>query len=172
MVITMGFSSCVKDINLDQVNDFNSEPRYIASLVYFKIPALGFLDSSNNEITTSISDETRLDLIEEEVFQKYLKEVKLDFEISNPFDRNIQVELQFLDEANGITYQIGPILIPAKTAKVVYQETISVAGTPQFLNSRNIKVLSQLITTTGSPIEANNTEEFEFKSAGTFTFQI
>ena len=168
----IGLSSCVKDVNLNQIDDFDATPRYVASLVYFKIPTQGFLDSSNNEITTAIIDETRLTVIEEEIFQKYLTDAVLDFEITNPFDRNIQVELQFLDEADNLTYQILPIVIPAGSIKFAHKEIISVSGNPQFLNSRKVRASIQLITTTGSPIDSNDLKEFEFKSAGTFTFKF
>ncbi|WP_299103675.1 hypothetical protein [uncultured Tenacibaculum sp.] len=172
VVVLLGVSSCVKDINLDQVDNFSAEPKYIASLVYFKVPAIGFLDSSNNELSTAIVDETRLTVIEEEIFQKYLIEASLDFEIRNPFNRSIRVELQFLDDSNNVTYLMNTIIVPANTNKFVHKEVISIGSNPQFLNSRKVRASLQLVTTSGSAIDANDLNEFEFKSAGTFTFKI
>lgn len=172
LLVLASLTSCVENIDFKQAENLELQPKYIASLVYFKIPVDGFLDSANNEITTPIIDETKLDVLDEEIFQKYLTEVVLDVEIKNPFGRNIQVEVVFLDEAEVITYQISPIIIPANTTKFTYQETISIASNPGFLNSRKVRAFIQIMSNTGTAIDPNSISDFEFKSAGTFSFKI
>ncbi|WP_299122118.1 hypothetical protein [uncultured Tenacibaculum sp.] len=172
LLLGFTFLSCVKNVDLDQVNDFNSKPKFIASLVFFKIPALSFLDNTNTEITGPITDRSNLTVIEEEVVQDNLLEIVFDFEITNPFNRNININIEFLDDSNVVTYAVTPLLIQANTPKFQHKETITISSSPLFLNTRKIRTSLELITTTGAPIDPNDLNEFIFKSAGTFTFKI
>lgn len=172
LLLSCIFFSCVKNVDLDQIDDFDSKPKFIASLVFFKMPTLSFLDATNNEITAPIVDESQLTIMEEEIIQENLQEIIFDFEIINPFDRNIQLNIQFLDDANTTTYIITPLLIQANTPKFEHKETITISNSPLFLNTRKIRVSLGLLTVTGTPIDANDLNEFVLKSAGTFTFKI
>ncbi|KAB1155215.1 hypothetical protein F7018_12110 [Tenacibaculum aiptasiae] len=172
LLLGFTFFSCVKNVDFDQVDDFDSKPKFIASLVFFKIPALSFLDNTNAEITGPIIDQSNLTIIEEEVVQDNLLEIVFDFEITNPFDRNINLNIEFLDDSNVVTYTVTPLLIQANTSKFQHKETIIISGSPLFLNTRKIRTSLELLTTTGTPIDPNDLNEFIFKSAGTFTFKI
>lgn len=166
------FFSCVKDVDFNQIDDFDSKPKYIASLVFFKMPALSFLDSTNNEITGPIIDESQLTIIEEEIIQENLEEIVFEFEITNPFNRNIHLNIQFLDDLNTTTYIIPPLLVQANTPNFKHKEVITINSSPLFLSTRKIRVSLELSTVTGTPIDPNDLNEFVLKSAGTFTFKI
>jgi hypothetical protein len=166
-------SSCIKNLDFDQVDTYNSTPRYVASLVFFKMPVLNFFDPvTGNENVTPIIDDSKISIMEEKFIQEKLKEVTFDFEVTNPFTRDIYFSIQFLDDFDNVTYTINPLLIKANTSKLLHKETIIVASTPQFLNTRKIRISLQLSTATGTPLDLNNSNEFLFKSAGTFTFKI
>ncbi|WP_420551316.1 hypothetical protein [Tenacibaculum aiptasiae] len=172
LLLSFTFFSCVKNVDLDQVDDFDSQPKFVASLVFFKMPALSFLDNTNSEITGPITDQSNLTIIEEEVVQENLIEIVFDFEITNPFNRNINLNIEFLDDSNVITYAITPLLIQANTPKFEHKETIIINNSPLFLNTRKIRASLELSTLTGTPIDPNDLNEFILKSAGTFTFKI
>ena len=159
-------TSCVKNLDFNQAKDFTIEPKFIASVVHFKIPSRSFVDASNNEIT-EISDETILDVIKKE-----LVKAELEFEITNPFDRNFTVDIQFLDQNNNITHTIPSINVLANSSKLKEKRTIDVVSSPQFLNTKKVRVTLRMSTATGTPINPSEAKEFVFKSAGTFTFKI
>ncbi|WP_086030218.1 hypothetical protein [Tenacibaculum holothuriorum] len=168
LIITiLSLTSCVKDLDFNQAENFTLEPKAIASLVYFKIPSRGFIDTNDNEVT-EISDETIID----NIITKELVEAELDFEITNPFDRNFTIDFQFLDENNNLMHTIPTINVPANSPNLTEKRTIVVADSPQFLNSKKIKVTIRMSTATGTPINPNEIKDFIFKSAGTFTFKI
>lgn len=164
--------SCVKNIDFEQAENYDAKPKYVASLVFFKIPASGFLNSSGNEIITPVIDESRLSIMEEKVIQENLVEAVLDFEINNPFNRSIFLSIQFFDDFGAITHSINTIEIAANTSSLLHKEIITITNNSQFLNTRRIRVSLLLSTTTGSPIDINDLNEFVLKSAGTFTFKI
>ncbi|WP_428742984.1 hypothetical protein [Tenacibaculum sp.] len=174
LLLLVSFSlSCVKNIDIDQVDTYDLTPKYIASLVYFKMPVLSFFDSvTGSENIKPIIDESNISIMEEQFIQDKLKEVIFDFEVTNPFSRDIYFSIQFLDETDNITYSINPILIKANTSNLLHKETIVIENTPQFLDTRKIRVSLQLSVASGTPLDMNDSNEFIFKSAGTFTFKI
>lgn len=173
LLIGLILTSCVKNIDFEQAEDYETETQYISSLVYFKMPVVSFLDEFDNELSTPIQDESTVTIFQQSFIQDYLVEAEFEFEIDNPFSRDILVDLEFLDADDNITYNFASILIPANTNNYLPQkETVVISEHPNFLRTRKVRASVQLQTNSGSQIDINNTSEFEFKSAGTFTFKI
>ena len=164
-------SSCVKNVDFDQADDFSAEPEYIASLVYFKIPAVNFLDTNNVELNTPLDEITEIEIFQESYIQDNLVQLKIDYEIDNPYDRVFNIIIEFMDDNNNTTYALSPINITANSS-LSNSETIIIADNPQILNSTKFKTTLVLDNSSGTAISPNDFNEFIFKSAGTFSFKL
>ena len=164
------FSSCIQNLDFNQVEDITAEPVFKSSLVYFTLNQITFFDRINSlEIVTPISKNSKFLSLNSSFVRNNLVKVQLDFEINNQFDRDFNVTFQFLDDNDAITHSFQTFNIGANNLKYLHSEEIMVANNQLFLSSTKIKVLVQLApSTSGSVIDPNIEKNLVFKTAGTF----
>lgn len=169
LVLFLTLTSCVKNLDFDQIKDYTTKQAFIGSIVYFTLDQNDFYDAVNSvEITTPITDDTKFNLLNNDFIRKNLQKMELVFEINNNFNREFTVNVTFLDENNKETHVFRPFNIQANQTGFKQTEEINVAGNTQFLSSKKIRVGVTLSASNTGTIDPNIKQTLEVKSAGTF----
>lgn len=163
------FSSCIKHLDFEQIEDLTAEPVFKTSLVYFTLNQITFFDRINSlEIVAPISRSSKFFSLNSTYVRENLIKLELEFEINNEFDRDFTVNFQFLDDNDTITHSFQPFNITANT-KFSHKEMLLVSENQLFLSSTKIRVLVQLSpSSNGSSIDPAIEKKLVFKTAGTF----
>ncbi|TYP98017.1 hypothetical protein C7447_103185 [Tenacibaculum adriaticum] len=164
-------TSCVKDIDFNQAQDFEITPEVAVSLVKFNLDQ-NDLVMGGIEID-SISQSTVFTMLDNTTAQEDLVKIDFQFEVVNTFNRDFEINLIFLDDNDIETYRISTLKINAQDEDFNYIETLVISDHQEFLLSRKIQVILRLLPSSdGSTIDPNDPRTFVFKSAGIFYFRI
>lgn len=168
------FTSCIKHVDFEQIEDLTAEPTFKSSLVYFTLNQVTFFDRINSlEIVAPISKTSNFLSLNSSFVRKNLIKLELEFEINNQFDRDFTVDFQFLDDNNNVTLSLQTFNIAANNLKFSHKETILVSGNQSFLSSTKTRVLVQLSpNNNNNVINPNIEKKLVFKTAGTFFLKI
>lgn len=164
------FSSCIKHVDFEQIEDLTAEPVFKTSLAYFTLNQITFFDRINSlEIVAPISRSSKFLSLNSSYVRENLIKVELEFEINNQFDRDFTVNFEFLNEKNNVTHSFDTFNIAANNLKYLHKETIIVSFNRSFLSSTKIRILVQLSpSSNGSSIDPAIEKKLVFKTAGTF----
>ena len=164
------FSSCTKQLDFSQAEDFSFAPIVESSLVFFTLNQLAFFDEINSvEAVAPIEDVTGFSVLQSNFLQNNLTTVDLSFEVNNEFDRDFIVTVAFLDALDVEAYVLAPIAIPKNTQDVKYNERIPISGNTPFLRATKIRVSIQLSPSSdGTVLDPSIEQTFVFKSSGIF----
>jgi len=159
------FNSCYEELDFDQINDYVYKPVVTSSLTFFSVVPGQFFNNLGVQETsvTSVSDFR--------VFEdSFVKEdiVRIDFStlIKNEFDREVTIDVSFLDDNNAVLYQFASIVIPAGDLENTYTEEVFVNANPAIVNTTKVRIRAEL-EDTGTSMNPNDTSEFELKSSVT-----
>ena len=167
-------SSCMKQVDFDQIKDLTFTPVFKASVMHFTLNQVTFFDRINSlEIITPINRTSSFVSLNSSFVRNNLEEVHLEFEINNEFNRNFTAIFEFLDDNNVVTHSFQTFNIAANNLKYLHQEKIIVSGNQQFLSSTKIRAFIRLLpSTNGALIDPNVEKKLVFKTAGTFFLNI
>lgn len=169
LVLLLTLTSCVKNLDFNQIKDFTTKQVVIGSIVYFTLDQNNFYDAVNSaEITTPINDDTRFNSLNNDFVRKNLERMEILFEVNNGFNREFTVNVAFLDENDNVTHTFSPFNIQADQKGFRQTESINVAGNTSFLSSKKIRVGVTLSPSNTGTIDPNVKRTLEVKSAGTF----
>ena len=160
----VGFTSCIGDVDLDQVNDFEATPAFKVSLINFEFDEEE-LDAINVDEGHIPEDRINFDIPS----NRQLERVVFEFEAENTFDDDFLILLTLLD--NGVpTYTFDTITVTANSSEVddIPTQEIDLILNPQVFNSNEIS--GELIY--NGTITVAEPNILSFKSAGTFYIGI
>lgn len=164
--IILGFlalGSCYESLDFKQLNNFVVKPVFTAALNYFSIVPSQFI-SSNGTQQISISDITDINGLQD--ITNDVVRLEFNAEIKNELDRGVTITVDFLDRISRLTYSFTSIFVESNDLNYIYFEAIDVLTYPNILNTSKVKVTLEL-ENTGTPLNADDTSEFEFKSSVT-----
>ena len=86
-------TSCVKDVDFDQVSEFTLTPVFRSAFTYFTATPAKFYDSTGTIQQDTITDTGTIDFFQDQLIEESL--VQLDFlvEASNQFNRDITISI-------------------------------------------------------------------------------
>ena len=88
-------------------------------------------------------------------------------EFKNEFDRDVTIQVDFLNRNNIIIYSFSPIFVESFDVNPApYEEEIIIANNLQVLNATQVKITASLENTT-TQLNPTDTSEFDFKSSVT-----
>ena len=156
-------TSCVEELDFSQIEDYNATPVYEGSIAYFTIKPIQFFNQSGAQ-ETERTDVTDFRIFDNSYLRKNL--VKMDFhlEIKNEFDRGVTIQIEFLDDNSSPTHIFQEIKVDAKNLDYKFDESIEVSVNPNIKNTTKVKVYLKIDNPT-TPLDPNDTSEFEFKSS-------
>lgn len=170
LALVLILSSCVKNLDFDQIDNFSARPVFESSLVYFTLDQVDFFDLVNSvEVVTPIDDTSGFTVLKSKFFRDNLIKAELNFEVNNQFNRRFTVNITFLNDANIETHKFNPIVVTENNQNFSQLETINISNNPQFLASTKIRISIALSPSSdGSVIDPTIEQKLEFKSSGTF----
>ena len=163
------FSSCTDELDFNQ--EFQLEPIVELPLAFSELNQNDFFDEVNLVEIISITDVVDFTLFESSTARNNLTRIDVLLEASNEFDRVFIISVDFLDVNDNITHSLTDIVIRSGDRAFSSTQQIPIRTNQIFLNSRKIRYTINLLPTT-STLDPNIPRVFEFKSAGTFYFNI
>ena len=159
-------TSCIESLDFDQLDDYVVQPVYTAALTYFKVSPIQFFDE-NGVQQYNREDITEFVAFENSYFRNNVVKMVFNAEFKNEFDRDVSIQVNFLDENNRTVYSFMPIIVAqGSTDSTLFQEEIVIAQHPNILNATQVR-FSASIEFTGTQMNPQDTSEFEFKSSVT-----
>ena len=133
MVLLIFLTSCVEDVDFDQVEDVTFTPVYVLDFVYAEFNTEDYIDTSLPPDTPlgtiAISDVVNYDLIGTDFAIENLERIELTIEISNTFATPFEFEFQFRD---GAGQAVGaPYLIPVLPGNGEGEDPVNTPPNPE-----------------------------------------
>lgn len=166
LVILPFFNSCINNADFDQIN-VDVEPILEFPLVFFELDQLDFLDDTGTIEIAAVTDVTDIDVFTSSTVRDNLGRVDLIFQIRNRFERGFQVEVDFLDANDNVTYSFQNISVPDGLNFVEIRENIVVSQNPNILGTTKVRVIINL-TASSVQLDPDIERSFEFRSVGVF----
>ncbi len=142
------FTSCVKDIDLEQANEIVIPPTAALDLVYFTLDIENFTPA-NTTGPKMAEDVVRLEFIDDDYIQDGLVRADLNFRFTNTFTSPILTDIIFLSENNLEQYRIS-FLIPGGNPEapgvVDYTEIIQGADLEAFKRSIRMRLELEMLS--------------------------
>ncbi|PQJ82577.1 hypothetical protein [Polaribacter glomeratus] len=158
-------TSCYESLDLNQLDDHVSKPVLTSSLTYFTLVSAQFFDSNGIQ-QNSISDSTQFKGFENSYIRDNLVKIDFNAEIKNEFDREVSLQVDFLNNSNNVVYSFTTILVEKEDLNFKFLEEIEIASHPTILNTTKVRI-STSIENTGTQMNPNDTRELVFKSSVT-----
>ena len=111
--VFMLLQSCTKDVDFNQIDDASIQTSYKATLVYFDLEPIKFLDSFNQEIGWT-SDKVAAEI--NDASRGYLEKIEFTVVTKNTFNRDFSININFFNQNGELIYILKPIIsIPANS---------------------------------------------------------
>lgn len=154
--------SCIKNIDLDQINDLKLSPVIEMPLIFFSVAQTDFV--LNGFEVNEVSDVTRITAFDSSFIKSNLVKLEVDFEINNGFNRHFNMDFEFLDENDNSTYRFSQLTIASNQQNFKQTEIITIASNRAILSSKKVKITIHLLPSP-APLDLNVPVTFELKSA-------
>ncbi|MGS2763935.1 hypothetical protein [Sinomicrobium sp. M5D2P9] len=161
--------SCLKDVDFDQVNQFEMSPVVENSLVYSELP-VPVVDSIPFPYPLVLSDTTRIELFSSSFSVDNLDKAELYFETLSTVSQPLSVEIQLLDDHYTVIEELSMSLLSSdgeeesSGVELIYTEE----------NMEKLTNVTQIIFYITIPYFGNRNEGayVKLKSKGTFYLHI
>ena len=154
------FNSCYEELDFDQINDYVYKPVITSSLTFFTVVPIQFFYAAG------VQEDLDFKVFEDSFVKNDI--VKIDFStlIKNEFDRDVTLDVSFLDDNNTLLYQFASIVIPAGDLESTFTEEVFISTNPAIVNTTKVRIRAEL-EDTGTSMNPNDTSEIEGKSSVT-----
>ncbi|AOW18743.1 hypothetical protein LPB03_15340 [Polaribacter vadi] len=159
--------SCAESLDFKQIEAYTLKPVFTTALVSFKAKPIQFFDSSGTIQKNSVSDVFEFKGFDENYLRNNVVKLIFNAEFKNEFDRDVTIQVDFLNRNNIIIYSFSPIFVESFDVNPApYEEEIIIADNLQVLNATQVKITASLENTT-TQLNPTDTSEFDFKSSVT-----
>ena len=149
--------SCVKDTDFNQAENIALTPVVELDLIFFNLAGGDFFDTITNTPRLQVVDTTEIRFLDDSFVQDDLKRAEFLFNFTNSIPRSFQVDFQFLNEMNEITYQTQTAVAEGTTQNpqgTTFTETI-VEEDVMSLTQANKVVVAVTIPAADASLEGN-----------------
>lgn len=161
-------TSCVKDVDFDQSDDFSIEPKYVASLVHFTFNQHKLIDNLGNELF-NISENFSAPINTSSLASENISRAEITFKTNNSFNRTFIVVIKLYDAAGNSTFNFKPITLNPNTSNIVETQIIQDVDLNNFVRSNSASMdVFLLPSTDGSVIDVNIPKSFNVQVSGLF----
>lgn len=158
-------TSCYESLDFDQINDHVSKQTVTSALTFFTVKPIQFFDETGVQQYT-ISDITQFEGLNNQFVRDNLVKIDFNAQIKNEFDRDVSIQVEFLDRNNDVVYSFTPIIVAENELQYTYFEEIEIATNKPILNTKFVRI-STSVENTGTQMNPNDISEFVFKSSVT-----
>ena len=161
------FSSCVKDVDVDQFDEIVIPPSAVIDLVFFQLDFDNFVDSSGAPV--SPLDELRLEFLDDDYIQTGLKSAEFNVVFTNTLDQPSTAVFRFESESRNLQY-IFSVEIPSGsvTSPTVINYTEIVPESQINKIKKSIWLVTEIKPTGQSPGRG----ELKLESTGLYNFEF
>lgn len=171
IILGLLFSSCVKDVDFNQANQFKFKPNIALPLVNFSLEQPSLVEKIPNS-GLSFTYTSSFKTLEELNKGGDLKQVDLEVELNNPFNREFVLNIRLLDNNGSVIYAHKTLNVSVNSV-LKNTESIIIADHPNILKSTQlIMILEMLPSATGVVIDPKDPKTLTFKSGGIFRYII
>lgn len=168
MLVLVLFTSCVRDVDVDQAREIVIPPTAAIDLVYFSLNSSKFQDEGDNVLRAV--DETRLEFLDDDYIRDGLTRADFNFRYTNTFEHTITNTIEFLSENNQVRHTIK-FDIPGGSNEdpnsINYTEIIKEDKIGAIRNSIKMRVKLEMNSPSGGP-----EGELQLKSRAYYTFEF
>ena len=159
--------SCAESLDFKQIEAYTLKPVFTTALVSFNAKPIQFFDSSGTIQKNSVSDVFEFKVFDENYLRNNVVKLIFNAEFKNEFDRDVTIQVDFLNRSNIIIYSFSPIFVESFDVNPApFEEEIIIANNLQVLNATQVKITASLENTT-TQLNPTDTSEFDFKSSVT-----
>jgi len=159
--------SCSETLDFKQLEDYKLKPVITAALASFNAKPIQFFDSTGTIQNNSVSDVFEFKGFDENYLRNNVVKLVFNAEFKNEFDRDVTIQVDFLNSNNIIIYSFSPIFVESFDVNPPpFEEEIIIADNLQVLNATQVQITASLenITTQLNPSDSS---EFDFRSSVT-----
>lgn len=162
--------SCIKDIDLDQIDDLEINTTHVVPFVHFTLTSSNLLDELGNEML-SVSDTTRFPVFVGSYNENYLVQSDFNYKFTNTFNRQVILQHEFLDKYDNSLFIFQPINIVANSTDYEITQSIFEADITTILSID--KVVINVVMDSGLPmLDPSQNYSFNLESAVTLSYRI
>ncbi len=165
LVLLGALSSCVKDVDFDQADEFTLAPVVESSLFFFDLTPDRFVDDVGAE-TQVATDTIDLDVFNDSFLNDNLIRAEFTFEVTNTIARSFTADVSFLDDADQA--QVAPILVNVPASNNGEEMVVTTIRDFQEAELEALKQSTQMAADvsiqTGTPITQNSPGNLKLKS--------
>lgn len=155
---------CADSLDFNQIEDYKIKPVLTAALTFFSVQPFQFFNE-NGVQQNSREDVTEFKLFENEFISDNVVKMVFNAEFKNEFDRDVTIEISFLNENNREVYTFTKIAVESLDINPpAYEEEIDIILQPEILTASKVKIRASL-EDIGVQMNPNEKTEFEFKSS-------
>ena len=174
-MVTLLFSSCVKDVDFDQVENVVLTPVIASSVLYTDVEASRF--SENGTELETVSDTiANIEIFTDDFVLDNLVKAELTFEAVNTINRTFGLQVDFLNDLDNVqhTFSFDADASPAgDEVTTEYIEVFEDISLEALKTTRKMIVTLRLYPSTdGSSLDENSTGTISLKSKGTFYLNV
>jgi hypothetical protein len=158
------FTSCSDSLDFNQLKEYVSTSKFSASLVYFKVNPLDFPNNSGSASISSISDEIKFRKYQTDFLESILTRIDLKAEIKNGSNRNLILEITFLNISKDVVFETKTREIAANTV-FNYFLILDINDNPVILDTRYINYKITLEDNENSSNTNNTNNDIELDSS-------
>lgn len=174
-VLSLIITSCIKDLDFDQAENFAISPVVVSSFIFIEEPANRFVDNGI-EITTIRDTIKNIEILSDQFVADNLIKAEFLFETTNSVNRAFQVQVEFFNDA----FELQEISSFTVLQSPLNEEIISESTKTFEGNSLEaLKATSQIVITLtllpssdGSILNENSIGQLRLRSKATFYFDI
>ena len=123
LILSVCMSSCVKDIDFNQMDDITLNPNMDLALVKYRINSHQVMEAIINK-NGKLIDTVSLGLLEESDFRDMLEQAKVEINVFNSLSCNVNYALHFLDDGNKEVLSFNNKIVGSKDLKVESDQSI------------------------------------------------
>lgn len=116
------FFSCVKDTDFDQAEEIILTPVVELDLIFFNLEAGDFYDETTNTEILTVRDTTEIRFLDDTEIQESLVQADFFFRFTNSIPRTFNVDFEFLNEENQLTYSTSTSVNQGNSSNPVITE--------------------------------------------------
>lgn len=145
VLIPLFLTSCVKDTDVNQVDDVVLNPVVEVNFIYFTLQVDDFQLDPLFEGNLTVVDTTEIRFLDDDFAVDNIKEAEFFFRVSNTFPVGVNANFTFISEDNEPYYEINfPIQLSDDGNPVITEFTQTISDTDIELLTLNDKVIATI----------------------------
>jgi hypothetical protein len=106
LLIITALTSCVKDVDFDQADNFSLTPVIASSILYTEVEASNFSDNGV-ELETVSDSVANIEIFEDQFIKDNLIKAELVFETTNTINRTFNLRVDFLSNTDELQHTLS-----------------------------------------------------------------